>query len=196
MPGVVTVRGQSATVGIIGDDQIKHVVAALNELPKAAAARAQRNTITAILKDFVKVHLAPNIRSGLYTMNARARARYAKSIRVKASVSRRKIVVGKVLVPRTDLPKRNEKFGYLSHIFERGAKPHKVVAFKGAGGVVRNLAGKRRGRKVRMHPGIKAVPIWADTFENQAEAMFEQYAEGIWGAMTVEWQKIKLKGGK
>lgn len=193
MPGTINVRGQGASFGIAGVDQIAAVTKALSELPKTAGKHAQRTAISAILRDFVKDHLAPNIRSGLHNMNALARARYSKTLKVKATVSKRGTATGKVFVPRTETSKDNEKFGFLSHIFEKGARPHKIVTSKGFVGVARNVLGKKRGRSVSQHPGIKGVPVWGDTFDAQEEALFNAYTDAMFGAMQIEFQKIQLK---
>jgi hypothetical protein len=122
--------------------------------------RAMRNALKP-LQDKIRAEVL----SDLDTMSAQARAVYAKQIGMSVNVVNGG-VRGRI---RTKSTKAKSKrglvnFARFAHIFEKGSKPHTINQPK-------------RGRTIK-HPGIKADPIWKESFDNlqpKIEEAFRDY---------------------
>jgi hypothetical protein len=121
--------------------------------------RAVRRALNPTLKQIRK-----EVKSNLHTMNARARAVFSGQIGLSMKVERGG-VVGRIRTKSTKAKtaKGLRNFAKLAHLFEKGTRPHAI---------------KQKHRTIQ-HPGIKATPIWAETFEARAEEMGREYRDYI-----------------
>lgn len=125
--------------------------------------RAVRRALNPTLKQIRK-----QVKSDLHTMNARARAVFSGQIGLSMKVVRGG-VVGRIRTKSTKAKtaKGLRDFSKLAHLFEGGTKPHLI---------------KQRHRTIR-HPGIKATPVWAETFDARVEEMGREYRDYIFSEL-------------
>lgn len=156
-----------------------------NEINKALLQmtyKMRRNVLTRAMRRTMaipKLEIQEAIRSDLTTMNAQARAIYARQLYVTYKVEKNDTFAGKLRSRNkiVSTPKGKTNFARVAHLFEGGVKRHKVPQPK----MKRELD----------HPGIKATPIWAVNFDRLAERMTDDFIKTVYGEMEKEWNKYK-----
>ena len=156
-----------------------------NELNKALLQmtyKMRRNVLTRAMRRTMaipKMEIQQAIRSDLTTMNAQARAIYARQLYVTYKVEKNDTFAGK-LRSRSKIvstPRGKTNFARMAHLFEGGVKPHKIV--------------QPKMKRTINHPGIKATPIWAMNFDRVAERMTQDFIRTVYGEMEKEWNKYR-----
>jgi hypothetical protein len=127
---------------------------------KAAGSKVKRAMRNALkpLQDKIRERIV----SDLNTMHAQVRAVYSKQIGISVNVVRGG-VRGRIKTnsKKVNTGKSFRNFARLAHLFEGGTKPHTIEQPK-------------RKRTIK-HPGIKANPIWEETFNNLQPRIEEEF---------------------
>ena len=139
-------------------------------------ARTFRRTLTPVLKA-----IRNRIRDNLDTMNAEARAIYSKQIGISGRVIRGgyKGYIRVANDKSVDTGRRRVKFSKIAHLFEDGVAPHKIV--------------QPKMKRTINHPGIKARPIFEQTFESMARQMNNDFRDIMFQQIFRENDKVKKK---
>lgn len=149
---------------------------------EAALARMERKTARNVVTRAVRKAQTPlrdairqRIKSELVTMNAQARAQYAKGIGITTRQAKQGGVVGKVRTAskKVKLGNRITNFQPLAHLFERGVSPHQI----------------KQKRRTIQHPGIRAIPIWVMTYDKMANRMVVDLRQYMFSELSREWNK-------
>ena len=149
---------------------------------EAALSRMSRKAARSVVTKAVRKAQTPlrdairqRIKSELMTMNARARAEYSKQVGTSFRAARQGGVVGKVRTAsrKVRVGNRVTNFAPLAHIFDGGAAPHKI---------------KQKHRTID-HPGIRATPIWAMTFDKMKEKMAQDFMDYMFEQLASEWRR-------
>lgn len=114
----------------------------------------------------VQAKIRQRIKGELSTMNAQARAVYSKQIGISVNVVRGG-VRGRIRTKSTKVKagKGIRNFARLAHLFEGGTSPHSIV--------------QPKRKRVIKHPGIKAQPLWAETFDDMQRRLGDEYRDYI-----------------
>jgi len=144
--------------------------------------KAARNTITRAMRRTLnpfKMRLQDKVRSDLTTMNAQARAIYAKQIYISYRVQRGGVIAGLIKTRNkvVETPNGRARFSKLAHLFEGGVKPHKIK--------------QPKRKRTLNHPGIPAKPIWSRSFDEMAERMVGTFRDHMFNEIAKEWNKSK-----
>lgn len=144
--------------------------------------KTRRNVVTRASRKALnpfRAKLQQSIRSQLLTMNAASRALYAKQIYLSFKVERGNILAGSIKTRNKVIAKegRKTKYSSLAHIFEGGAKPHKIY--------------QPKIRRTIKHPGIKATPIWSSEFDDNASQIVAVFGKAMFDEIAKEWNKGK-----
>jgi hypothetical protein len=149
----------------------------LYNMEKKAARNVLARTFRKTLNP-VRDQIRKRIRDDLDTMDAVARAQYAKQIGVSGRVVRGGYK-GYIRTSdkRVKTQHRNVKFSKLAHLFEDGVKPHKIIQPK-------------RKRTIN-HPGITRRPIFAETFDSMASRLVVNFRDIMFQEIFSENSKVK-----
>lgn len=152
---------------------------------QAALAHMEQKTQRSIVTKAVRKSVTPlrnkvrnEIAAGLTTMNAAARAQYAKQIGISTATVRSGGVIGKLRTANkkvTLASGRTVNFQPLAHIFEGGAKAHLI---------------KQKKRTIQ-HPGIRGIAVWSDTFSESAQEMTDILKAELIDRIAAEWNRGK-----
>lgn len=127
---------------------------------KAAGSKVKRAMRNALkpLQDKIRAEVL----SDLDAMNAQSRAVYAKQIGASVDIVKGG-VRGRIRTKSTKAKTKRglTNFARFAHMFEGGTKPHTIEQPK-------------RGRTIK-HPGIKADPIWEESFKNLQPRIEEEF---------------------
>jgi hypothetical protein len=144
--------------------------------------KAARNTITRAMRRTLnpfKMRLQEKVRSDLTTMNAQARAIYAKQIYISYRAERGGVIAGLIKTRNkfVETPRGRTKFSKLAHLFEGGVKPHKIK--------------QRKRKRTINHPGIPSKPIWSRSFDDLSRDMVGYFRDVMFNEIAKEWNKNK-----
>lgn len=154
---------------------------ALKEMEQKTARNVVTRTVRASLVPVLK-EIRDKVKSDLNTMNAKARAQYAKQIGISVGRSRTGEIVAKIRTKSLKMssassPGKMINYSPLAHLFEGGVSPHKI----------------KQKRRTINHPGIPDRPIWSSTFDNRAEAITRAFTDSMWKNIKKEWDKVPNK---
>lgn len=159
----------------------KEIEQALKEMEQKAARNVVTRTVRASMVPVLK-ELRERVKSDLHTMNAKARAQYAKQIGISIDRKRSGAVVAKIRTKSVKLtsassPGKLINYSPLAHLFEGGTRPHKI---------------KQKNRTID-HPGVPDRPVWAKTFDEKAQSTTSLFMETMWKNIKKEWDKVPKK---
>lgn len=158
----------------------------LSDLLLAMERKPRRNAMTRAMRGALnpfKYELQQKIKSSLTNMDAVPRALFAKQLYISFKVEKNDSIVGRIRTRNKviEVPQLGNRgrvnFSKLAHIFEGGAKPHKIRQPK-------------RNRTIN-HPGIRSIPLWEQTLKQHAESMTKQFHDRMFREIAIEWRKGK-----
>lgn len=157
-----------------GNEMIRSLERMEHKTRRNVVTRASRKALAPF-----RLKLQQSIKSQLLTMNATARALYAKQIYLSFKVERGNILAGNIRTRNKVIAQGNKKTKYsaLAHIFEGGASPHKIY--------------QPKLRRTIKHPGIKATPIWSSEFDDNAAQIIAIFGKAMFDEIEKEWRKGK-----
>lgn len=153
----------------------------LDRILSSMDRKAQRNTVTRAMRrtlNPVKAKIQQRIKSELNTMNAQARAVWARQIVISINTVKQGGIAGKIRTKRGAFMTSSghkTNFAKLGHLFERGTKAHKIIQSK--------------RKRVIHHPGIRPNPIFATTHEQMTEQMLNGFRQHLWMQIIREFDK-------
>lgn len=158
-------------------DGVEEIVRSLQKMD----AKTNRNTLTRTMrKSLKKTHESIRLEIGnrLHNMNARARAVYASQIGISIRPDGRDLKARiRPANKKVHTGNRKVNFAPLAHLFEAGVKPH----------VIRQPKLKRS----IMHPGIPEQPIFAQTFDRNANDIDATFKKTIQTEIIKEFSRGK-----
>lgn len=152
------------------------IMAALDRIPKKSAGknvlrRAIRKSLNSVLGE-----IRGAITSGIPSMKAEAKARYAKSIRIDRVASDIGGNVTGFIRAADKRDKGGTNWSKLAHLFEDGVKPHKI--------------NQPKAKRTLSHPGIAGSGEWAKTWDKLSPKMQGDFAGVVFAEIEKEWAKI------
>ena len=144
--------------------------------------KAARNSITRAMRRTLnpfKLRLQEKLRSDLTTMNAQARAIYARQIYISYRAERGGVLTGLIKTRNklVETPRGRTKLSKVAHLFEGGTKPHKIK--------------QPKRKRTLNHPGIPAKPVWSSSFDEMADRMVGTFRDHMFNEIAKEWNKNK-----